>query len=155
MPSFPPDTPVARHRSHTLYGGWKAGPHEPILYCRDCFLIIPDPLIMEECVGKPHPSVVNRWLLQEPSEREKALAHEVQLLRELARTAEPDRDERDHYARILTEIGRVVGCNHFDGLDRCVEQTIEAAANGARRVGCKTKWLGDVAQGDRDMAQRL
>lgn len=63
MPSFDPQTPVARHASHTLCGGWKPGAGTaPVLYCRDCFLVVPDPLILAECVKKPHASVIERWL---------------------------------------------------------------------------------------------
>lgn len=51
---------------------------------------------------------------------------ELFALRELARKHETDRDRADAYELDLTEIGKVLGCNHLDdGLERCVSDVVE------------------------------
>ena len=57
-----------------------------------------------------------------------ALREENALLRALCRQHEIDRDTKDYYERLLTEIGRKIGCNHLDDrLPQCVEDAIDNA----------------------------
>lgn len=51
-----------------------------------------------------------------------ALRQENQLLRDLVRTHEVDRDTNEYYERILDRIAKSIGCNHIDDrLPSCVE----------------------------------
>ena len=55
-----------------------------------------------------------------------ALRDENVRLRELVRTHEIDRDVKEFYERLLTEIGRIIGCGHIDErLPSCVQDAIE------------------------------
>ncbi len=70
----------------------------------------------------PHAVTAGRVL----DERD-ALRHVLSALRDLCRRHEADRDRADAYERDLTEIGRILGCNHLaDGLVRCVSDLAAA-----------------------------
>lgn len=54
-----------------------------------------------------------------------ALRDENARLRELVRTHEIDRDSKEFYERLLTEIGRIIGCGHIDErIPSCVENIV-------------------------------
>ena len=58
-----------------------------------------------------------------------ALREENSRLRELCRTHEIDRDTKEFYERLLTEIGNTVGCSHLD--ERLPSCVYEVASNAA------------------------
>lgn len=93
-----------------------------------------------------------------------ALRHENSLLRDLARTHEVDRDAKDYYERLLTEIGKAIGCGHLDDrLPSCVsdiarerDDAVAALKQIVRRNGITTqgvaaieKWLKGIGHGVR------
>jgi hypothetical protein len=92
------------------------------------------------------------------------LKHENLLLRDLARTHEVDRDTKDHYERILTDIGKSIGCGHIDErLPSCVTKISEerddavtmlrqiVARNGVTPQGVKQieDWLKEIGESSR------
>lgn len=55
-----------------------------------------------------------------------SLREENALLRNLARQHEVDRDTKEYYERLLTDIGKSIGCGHLDDrLPSCVSEAVE------------------------------
>lgn len=73
-----------------------------------------------------------------------ALREENQHLRELARTHEIDREAKDFYERLLTEIGKSIGCGHLDErLPACVSEAVSKKSELAELLNALTADEGD------------
>ena len=85
-----------------------------------------------------------------------ALRHENELLRNLCQSHELDRDAKEYYERLLTDIGKSIGCGHIDDrLPSCVDNAMSeskeaidilrriVARNGVTPQGVQQieKWL--------------
>lgn len=73
-----------------------------------------------------------------------ALREENRLLRDLCRQHEIDREAKEYYERLLTEIGRSIGCGHPDDrLPSCVDEAVNEPSELVQLLNALTADEGD------------